>query len=185
MSLLASSSSCNHKFHVFPSFHGPDARKTLLSHMRQQFDFNGITMFDDQEIERSAIIFPSLMEAIKDSRISIVILSKRYASSGWCLDELVEILKCKELNGQIVMPIFYGVDPRDVRKQIGEFGIAFDETCARRTDEERQKWSKALTEVANIAGEDSLTWLVFNQSEFLSRRLYKSGNLQRKNLTVS
>ncbi|CAA0313096.1 unnamed protein product [Arabidopsis thaliana] len=158
MSLLASSSSCNYKYNVFPSFHGPDVRKTLVSHMRKQFDFNGITMFDDQEIERSATIAPALTEAIKDSRISIVILSKKYASSSWCLDELVDILKCKEFNGQIVMTIFYGVEPAHVRKQIGEFGIAFGETCASRTDEERQKWSKALKEVGNIAGEDFLTW---------------------------
>ncbi|KAG7650473.1 Winged helix DNA-binding domain superfamily [Arabidopsis thaliana x Arabidopsis arenosa] len=156
MSLLASSSSCNYKYNVFPSFHGPDVRKTLLSHMRKQFDFNGITMFDDQGIERSEEIAPSLKKAIKESRISIVILSKKYASSSWCLDELVDILKRKKAMKQIVMTVFYGVEPFEVRNQTGEFGIAFNETCARKTDEERQKWSKALNEVANIAGEDFL-----------------------------
>ncbi|ANM58983.1 Disease resistance protein (TIR-NBS-LRR class) family [Arabidopsis thaliana] len=156
MSLLASSSSCNYKYIVFPSFHGPDVRKTLLSHMRKQFDFNGITMFDDQGIERSEEIAPSLKKAIKESRISIVILSKKYASSSWCLDELVDILKRKKAMKQIVMTVFYGVEPFEVRNQTGEFGIAFNETCARKTDEERQKWSKALNEVANIAGEDFL-----------------------------
>jgi len=70
-------------------------------------------------------------------------------------------LECKKAMGQIVMTIFYGVDPSDVRKQIGKFGIAFNETCARKTEEERQKWSKALNEVSNIAGEDFLRWLVF------------------------
>ncbi|OAP12203.1 hypothetical protein AXX17_AT1G57330 [Arabidopsis thaliana] len=130
MASPSSFSSQNYKFNVFASFHGPDVRKTLLSHIRVQFNRNGITMFDDQKIERSATIGPSLVEAIKESRISIVILSKKYASSSWCLDELVEILECKKAMGQIVMTIFYGVDPSDVRKQIGEFGIAFDETCA-------------------------------------------------------
>ncbi|KAL1225320.1 Disease resistance protein RML1B [Cardamine amara subsp. amara] len=161
MSLMASPStspSRNYNFNVFASFHGPDVRKTLLSHIREQFYRNGITMFDDQKIERSATIAPSLTEAIKESRISIVILSKKYASSSWCLDELVEILECKKTMGQIVMTIFYGVDPSNVRKQIGEFGVAFDETCACKTDEERQKWSKALKEVGNIAGEDFLRW---------------------------
>ncbi|VYS49914.1 unnamed protein product [Arabidopsis thaliana] len=158
MASPSSFSSQNYKFNVFASFHGPDVRKTLLSHIRVQFNRNGITMFDDQKIVRSATIGPSLVEAIKESRISIVILSKKYASSSWCLDELVEILECKKAMGQIVMTIFYGVDPSDVRKQIGEFGIAFDETCARKTEEERQKWSKALNEVSNIAGEDFLRW---------------------------
>ncbi|KAL1200915.1 Disease resistance protein RML1B [Cardamine amara subsp. amara] len=83
----------NYNYNVFSSFHGPDVRKTLLSHIREQFNRNGITMFDDEKIVRSATIAPSLTEAIKESRIAIVILSKKYASSSWCLDELVEILK--------------------------------------------------------------------------------------------
>ncbi|XP_048620999.1 disease resistance protein RML1B-like isoform X4 [Brassica napus] len=117
-------------------------------------------MFDDQEIERSATIAPSLTKAIKESRISIVILSKKYASSGWCLDELAEILECRRAMGQIVMTIFYGVEPSHVRKQIGDFGKAFNETCARKepTEEQRQKWINALNDVGNIEGEDFLRW---------------------------
>ncbi|XP_024004369.1 disease resistance protein RML1B [Eutrema salsugineum] len=159
MASLSSSLPCrNWSYNVFVSFHGPDVRKTLLSHMREQFKRNGITMFDDQKIVRSATIAPSLTDGIRESRISIVILSKRYASSSWCLDELVEILRCKEVMGQIVMTIFYGADPSQVRKQTGEFGMVFDETCSSKTGEERQKWKEALKDVGNIAGEDFLTW---------------------------
>ncbi|KFK38033.1 hypothetical protein AALP_AA3G061600 [Arabis alpina] len=115
-------------------------------------------MFDDQGIERGQTIAPALTEAIRESRISIVVLSKYYASSRWCLDELVEILECKEVRKQIVMTVFYGVDPSDVRKQKGDFGRVFNETCARRTEEERRKWSQALTDAGNIAGEDFRKW---------------------------
>ncbi|CAA7053860.1 unnamed protein product [Microthlaspi erraticum] len=107
---MASSSSSRPRtwrYRVFTSFHGPDVRKSFLSHLRKQFSCNGISMFDDQRIERSQTIAPALTQAIRQSRISIVVLSKRYASSGWCLDELVEIFKCKEEIGQIVMTIFY------------------------------------------------------------------------------
>jgi len=117
-------------------------------------------MFDDQRIERGQTISPELTRGIRESRISIVVLSKNYASSSWCLDELLEILKCKEDIGQIVMTVFYGVDPSDVRKQTGEFGIRFSETCARKTEEEKQKWSQALNDVGNIAGEHFLNWFV-------------------------
>ncbi|KAL1188064.1 Disease resistance protein ADR2 [Cardamine amara subsp. amara] len=159
---MASSSSSSlprtWKYRVFTSFHGPDVRKTFLTHLRKQFSYNGITMFDNQEIERSKIIAHALTQAIRESRISIVVLSKNYASSSWCLDELVEIFKCKEEIGQIVMTIFYEVDPSNVRKQTGEFGSIFEKTCLSKTKEERQKWSKALEDVANIAGEHFLNW---------------------------
>ncbi|XP_056850256.1 disease resistance protein RML1A isoform X2 [Raphanus sativus] len=157
---MASSSSFPRtwRYRVFPSFHGPDVRKTFLSHLRKQFNCYGITMFDDQGIERSQIIAPALTQAIRKSRISIVVLSKNYASSSWCLDELLEILKCKEDMGQIVMTIFYGVDPSHVRKQTGDFGKVFKKTCRGKTEEESQRWSQALTYVGNIAGEDFLNW---------------------------
>ncbi|XP_023642987.1 disease resistance protein RML1B-like isoform X2 [Capsella rubella] len=162
MSLVASPSSSkprNYKFKVFSSFHGPDVRKTFLSHLRQHLKDNGITMFDDEKIKRGGDLSPSLKTAIRESKISIVILSQQYASSGWCLDELVEILKLKKAMKQIVMTVFYGVEPSDVRKQTGDFGKAFKKTCANKTDKERhKKWSKALTDVSNIAGEDFKKW---------------------------
>ena len=117
-------------------------------------------MFDDQGIVRSQIIAFAVKQAIRESRISIVVLSKNYASSIWCLNELVEILKCKEEMGQIVMTIFYGVDPSHVRNQTGDFGKVFKKTCARYGEEEWRRWSQALTDVGNIAGEDFLNRFV-------------------------
>ncbi|OAP12098.1 hypothetical protein AXX17_AT1G57190 [Arabidopsis thaliana] len=165
--LMASPSSSkphNYKFKVFSSFHGPDVRKTLLSNLREHFQGKGITMFDDEKIKRGGDLSPSLKRAIKTSKISIVILSQKYASSSWCLDELLEIMKRKKAMKQIVMTVFYGVEPSDVRKQTGDFGIAFNKTCVNKTDKERKEWSKALTDVSNIAGEDFKKWFVFNRS---------------------
>ncbi|CAH8256681.1 unnamed protein product [Arabidopsis lyrata] len=159
---MASSSSSSSfrtwRHRVFASFHGPDVRKTFLSHLSKQFNYHGITMFNDQGIERSQTIALELTRAIRESRISIVVFSKNYASSSWCLDELLEILKCKEDIGQVVMTVFYGVDPSDVRKQTGEFGSVFNETCAPKTKEDKTKWSQALNDVGNIAGEQFLNW---------------------------
>ncbi|CAF1919059.1 unnamed protein product [Brassica napus] len=178
---MASSSSRTWRYRVFASFHGAYVRKTFLSHLRKQFNYNGITMFDDQGIEKSQTISPALTRAIMESKISIVVLSKKYASSSWCLDELLQILKCKEDAGQIVMTIFHGVDPSDVRKQTGEFGIAFNETCQGKTEEKVQKWSKALNEVGNIAGEHFLNW--DNESNMIEKIAKDVSN--KLNTTIS
>ncbi|KAL0741633.1 hypothetical protein Bca4012_083146 [Brassica carinata] len=154
------SSSLIKRYHVFPSFHSPDVRRGFLSHLHHQFTSKGITTFKDQEIERGHTIKPELVQAIRESRVSIVLLSKNYASSSWCLDELVEILNCKEASGQIVMTIFYEVDPSDVRKQTGDFGKAFEKTCEKKTEEDKKRWKEALAYVATIAGEHSLNWFV-------------------------
>ncbi|ANM68757.1 Disease resistance protein (TIR-NBS-LRR class) family [Arabidopsis thaliana] len=90
--------------------------------------------------------------------ISIVVFSKKYASSTWCLNELVEIHKCYKELTQIVIPIFYEVDPSDVRKQTREFGEFFKVTCVGKTEDVKQQWIEALEEVASIAGHDSKNW---------------------------
>ncbi|KAH0905165.1 LOW QUALITY PROTEIN: hypothetical protein HID58_044668 [Brassica napus] len=143
---------------VFPSFHGKDVRKSFLSHLLKECGIKGINLFIDNEITRGEFIGPELKKAIQGSRIAIVLLSKRYASSSWCLDELVEIMKCKEDLGQTVMPVFCEVDPTDVKKQAGEFGKVFKETCKGKTNEVTRKWSEALAKVATLAGYHSKNW---------------------------
>ncbi|XP_013622332.1 PREDICTED: probable disease resistance protein RPP1, partial [Brassica oleracea var. oleracea] len=147
---------------VFPSFHGADVRKSFLSHLLKECGIKGINLFIDNEIPRGEFIGPELKKAIQGSRIAIVLLSKRYASSSWCLGELVEIMKCKEELGQTVMPVFYEVDPTDVKKQTGDFGKVFKKTCkGKRDDEVTRKWSQALAQVATLAGYHSKNWFVF------------------------
>ncbi|KAG7585196.1 Toll/interleukin-1 receptor homology (TIR) domain superfamily [Arabidopsis thaliana x Arabidopsis arenosa] len=133
----SSSSSRSWRYNFFPSFHGPDVRVTFLSHLQKQFQHNGIITFNDEGIERSQTISSELTRAIRESRISIV---------------------CQESAGQIVMTVFYKVDPSDVRKQMGEFGKAFKKTCQGKTEAKIHRWTQALTHVANIAGEHSLNW---------------------------
>ncbi|XWS22331.1 hypothetical protein CRYUN_Cryun29cG0024700 [Craigia yunnanensis] len=51
------------------------------------------------------------------SKYEVYLSFRGYASSTWCLNELVKIIECKNTIGQIVIPIFYDIDPSDVRKQ--------------------------------------------------------------------
>ncbi|CAF1734585.1 hypothetical protein HID58_086385 [Brassica napus] len=157
-SSYSSSSSRNWSYDVFPSFSGEDVRKTFLSHFMKELDRKLIIAFKDNEIERSRSLDPELRQAIKDSRIAVVIFSTNYASSRWCLNELLEIVRCKEECAQMVIPVFYGLDPSHVRKQTGDFGKIFDKTCQNKTEDEIILWREALTDVANILGYHSVTW---------------------------
>uniref|UniRef100_A0A1J3JX92 ADP-ribosyl cyclase/cyclic ADP-ribose hydrolase n=2 Tax=Noccaea caerulescens TaxID=107243 RepID=A0A1J3JX92_NOCCA len=156
----SSSSSYPHNwlYDVFPSFRGEDVRVAFLSHFLKELDRKLISAFKDSEIERSRSLDPELKKAIRDSRIAVVIFSRNYASSSWCLNELLEIVNCKEEFGQIVIPVFYRVDPSNVRKQTGDFGKVFDETCLKSTEALKIQWKEALTNVANILGYHSVTW---------------------------
>uniref|UniRef100_A0A0D3BKV6 TIR domain-containing protein n=1 Tax=Brassica oleracea var. oleracea TaxID=109376 RepID=A0A0D3BKV6_BRAOL len=157
LSSAPSSSSHNWTNDVFPSFRGEDVRIGFLSHIQKEFRRKGITPFIDNEIRRGESIGPELIRAIRGSKIAIILLSRNYASSKWCLDELVEIMKCKEELGQTVIPVFYKLDPSDVKKLRGYFGKVFEKTCEGKSKEDTEKWRHALEKVATIAGYDSST----------------------------
>ena len=140
-------------YDVFLSFRGEDNRKNFTNHLYTALVQAGIHTFrDDDELPRGKEISQHLLEAIQESKISIVVFSKGYASSRWCLNELVEILECKNRKtGQIVLPVFYDIDPSDVRKQTGSFAKAFD-SHEERFKEKVKEWRKALEEAGNLSG---------------------------------
>ncbi|RDX58304.1 TMV resistance protein N, partial [Mucuna pruriens] len=89
---------------------------------------------DDGELQFGDEIGPKLLKAIEESRISIVVFSENYAASSWCLDELVRIHECMKSKKQLVYPIFYKVDPSDVRYQNGSYGQAMTKHESRRDE---------------------------------------------------
>ena len=92
------------------------------------------------------------MKTIEESRISIAVFSKNYAHSKWCLDELAKIMECRKEKQQIVLPVFYHVDPSDVRKQTGSFGEAFSIHEKNVDAEKVQRWRDSLTDASNLSG---------------------------------
>ncbi|KAL5845754.1 hypothetical protein ACOSQ3_009278 [Xanthoceras sorbifolium] len=147
-STLSSSSSSNttttHSFkhEVFLSFRGEDTRHGFTSHLYRALHQKQIETFIDDQLVRGDEILPALLRAIEESRISVVIFSKDYASSKWCLHELAEIIKYMKMNKQIVIPVFYQVDPSHVRKQIGGYKDAFAKH-ENELQEEAQKWRES------------------------------------------
>ncbi|KAM7473404.1 hypothetical protein LguiB_020647 [Lonicera macranthoides] len=104
------------KYDVFLSFQGKDTRKTFIDHLYHALVTSGIHTFkDDESLETGESISPALLKAIEESSFTIIVFSKNYASSQWCLDELVKIMEfsSKSPKGQTVIPIFYDVEPSD------------------------------------------------------------------------
>ncbi|KAL8128260.1 hypothetical protein AgCh_015002 [Apium graveolens] len=135
---------------VFLSFCGKDTRGNFTSHLYSALVEAGIrTFMDDPELNKGAEISPGLSNAICGSNIFIVVLSENYASSRWCLDELVEILACKRTNGLLVIPVFLYVDPSDVRHQRKSFGKGLE---SQKNSHSVDKWKSALAEIADLSG---------------------------------
>jgi hypothetical protein len=149
---------------VFLSFRGEDTRNGFTGHLNGILRYHGINTFIDDELPKGEEISAELLEAIESSRISIIVFSQNFASSTWCLDELVKILECKKNNGQTVLPVFYNVDPSDIRNQKGKFGeaLAKHEERFKNNMERVQEWREALNEAGKISGWHYKNEYVFN-----------------------
>ncbi|XP_028786449.1 TMV resistance protein N-like [Neltuma alba] len=145
------------KYDVFLSFRGEDTRHTFSSYLYEALDQAGLHTFMDHKLHKGDHISPILLKTIEKSEISLIIFSKDYASSTWCMDELVHIMKCKDKYGRLVVPIFYNVDPSNIRKQDGRFGDGFAKLKQRfKHDQKRvQEWKNDLIKSASLSGWDS------------------------------
>ena len=155
---MASSSCLTHQpktFDVFLSFRGEDTRRTFISHLNTALCQRGIHTFIDDDLPRGEEISVELFKTIESSTTSIIVFSENYAFSTWCLEELAKIVECGT-NKQSVLPVFYGVDPSEVRNQKGKFGEALTMHEQKFIDKKKiQMWRKALYEAANLSGWDS------------------------------
>ncbi|XP_028792565.1 TMV resistance protein N [Neltuma alba] len=144
------------KHEVFISFRGEDTRKGFTSHLNAAFRRNHIRTYVDYNLQRGDEISTTLLKAIEDAQLSVIVFSKNYANSKWCLDELLKILECKRTRGQIVLPVFYDIDPSFVRNQIASYAEAFEKHEKRFRDDlsKIQRWRNALTEAASYSGWD-------------------------------
>lgn len=138
---------------VFISSRGSRFVNLLHASLRQK----EIQSYIDCKLQRGDEISGSLMKAIQESKLSIIIFSENYANSSRCLDELANVLECQINFGQLVVPVFHGVDPSDVRKQRRAYAAAFDmhEQHFQHGTDKLQRWREALTRAGELCGWDS------------------------------
>ncbi|XP_018723991.2 disease resistance protein RPV1 [Eucalyptus grandis] len=167
-------------YDVFLSFRGSDTRKEFTDHLYNRLVNTGtvpIFVFkDDKSIPIGEDFSSQILGAISRSKISIPIISENYATSKWCLRELIHMMDCKNSGSHIVLPIFYKVKPADVRHLKGNFGDAFRSSQKYFDEKVIQEGPQALKEVSDLQVWESekfangyVTGLFFGQKKVLSK----------------
>ncbi|CAI0415017.1 unnamed protein product [Linum tenue] len=173
------------EYEVFLSFRGPDVRTTFADCLYSVLARSKIRTFrDEEELRKGEQIAPSLVQAIIQSKIHIPIFSQNYASSKWCLQELAKMVECwKQGKGHLILPIFYFVNPRDVRHQDGPFKEAFELHDQKHDAATVMEWREALQEVGKMKGwtvhksdgQGAIIDAVFSRVDSYLMRSYKLG----------
>lgn len=158
------SSTTYYEYDVFINFRGEDTRNTIVGHLYEKLHKLGlITFMDDKVLSIGEDLNLKLVEAIEKSKFYIIVLSENYVSSKWCLRELAKIIECTCGITNRIFPVFYHVDPSDVRHQSGSFKQCFDhhqQTALKFTGRQKEKylkeiqnWRDCLTRVSSLIGE--------------------------------
>ncbi|CAN1195446.1 Disease resistance protein L6 [Linum perenne] len=150
------------EYEVFLSFRGPDTRRQITDILYRFLRRTKIHVFrDDNELRMGEEIGSNLRKAIDQSKIYVPVISKSYAHSKWCLIELTEIIQRHEQDTRrTILPIFYMVDPSDVRHQTGPYEDAFQEHGKKYDEKTIKNWKDALNKVGALKG-----WHVKNNDE--------------------
>jgi len=147
------------KYDVFLSFRGPDTRKNFTDHIYNHLIKKGISVYkDDPSLQIGESISKQLLKAIQDSRLSIIVFSRTYAASSWCLDEMAAIGECRREFKQVVIPVFYDVNPSHVRNRIESLDYKSHGEHVRKNfnyDPDRvNRWNTAMSKIGHLAGFD-------------------------------
>ncbi|KAM7496897.1 hypothetical protein LguiA_021311 [Lonicera macranthoides] len=144
------------EYEVFLSFRGADTRNVFTDYLYHDLIGAGVRTFrDDNELRIGEKIGAELLSAIKQSKISIPIFSKKYAFSKWCLRELAHMVECRANGGQLIYPIFYDVEPNEVQHcEKGSYKKAFlKHKNDKELDEKTvRQWKAALEIVGDLKG---------------------------------
>ncbi|XP_074324675.1 toll/interleukin-1 receptor-like protein isoform X1 [Apium graveolens] len=129
---------------VFLNFSAEDIGKNFGAHLHRSLrraDIQTIT----GDVSRS-----DTLSSVQQSRISVVVFSKNYASSAQALDELVNIRECSGTGGLVVLPVFYNFDRYSLMNQLetskGEHELQQTGSMSR--------WRQALEEISSMPGYD-------------------------------
>uniref|UniRef100_A0A6N2KWV4 TIR domain-containing protein n=1 Tax=Salix viminalis TaxID=40686 RepID=A0A6N2KWV4_SALVM len=106
---------------VFLSYSNGDTGTNFSDHLNSALTRAGLRTFRNaDDTLRGENTDSETRKAIQESKISVIVFSKDYASSTRCLDNVVMIMDAREATGHIVLPIFYHDHRSRTRKDISK-----------------------------------------------------------------
>ncbi|KAG0607697.1 hypothetical protein M758_8G048300 [Ceratodon purpureus] len=135
-------------YDVFLNHRGPDVKAGFISHLDEALRIAGLNPFlDKASLKKGHRALSSINDALEVAKIHVAVVSKGYAESKYCLTELVAMMR----SGKPVIPVFYDVEPVDLRwVENGPFAKAFEKHKLKRTPEQVEEWREALFKLAEI-----------------------------------
>jgi len=127
MEFASSTSKLPEMYDVLINFTGEDIRIKFVSHLDSALTSVGLTtlLHHDNVVKSMHIQQPILNRC----RVTIVVFTKTYSESVWCLHQLQQIIEWHQTYCRHVLPVYYEIQPSDVRLQKGDFGKAFKATA--------------------------------------------------------
>jgi hypothetical protein len=138
-------------FDVFLNHRGPDVKATFVAHLEDALRSAGFRPFlDARSLMKGDPALESIDQALDAAQVHVAVVSRRYAESKYCLKELGAMLR----SGKPVIPVFYDVEPVDLRwVENGVFAEAFEKHKLRgRSAKKLQEWRDDLGALAGLTG---------------------------------
>jgi hypothetical protein len=105
-------------FDIFLSHRGPDT-KDFCRGLKDALEKKGYSTFlDDTDIQKASNGWDNITGNLRRAKVVIVVLSKGFGRSQYCLDELVIAVEDGRKNR--VLPAFYDVKPGDVHTLLAD-----------------------------------------------------------------
>jgi hypothetical protein len=139
------------RYDVFLNHHGPDVKRSFVSHLDRVLRDRGCNPFlDAKSLIKGKHALKSINEALHGVRVHLAIFSKGYAESKYCLNELFDMMKSPDK----VIPVFFeGVEPQHLCWiESGPFAKAFEKHKEKKRDEDVESWMDALLRASDLMG---------------------------------
>ncbi|KAK3002405.1 hypothetical protein RJ639_010263 [Escallonia herrerae] len=132
-------------YDVFVSYKSKDIPKNIIKLLYATLQKSKFKSYED-EINRKEDTSSEFDATISQSRSSIIVFSRNYSYSPWCLHQLAKIFNYSETKRHVILPVFYLVDKETVIGQADRMSQELDG----KYNEQFNLWRESIKVVAEL-----------------------------------